>query len=316
MSADKIQVKVTRIVDVAPKIKEFTLVGVNRTLPEFSPGSHVMVEMQGQEKTYRNAYSLLNDALDSSEYRIAVRLQDESRGGSVYMHQSVKEGDVLSVTPPMNLFAPLWHAKKHLIFAGGVGITPFMSYIPEFLRQGVNCELHYMFRGLQTGAYQEVLQQELKTTLFIYDADKEQRCDIKEVLKCQPLGTHVYICGPEKLVEGVEQAAIELGIPLSVIHSEAFAAPKPGTPFKVEIKSTGQVVQVGEQDTMLEALETAGLAIPNLCRAGVCGQCSCAVEQGDLDHRDNYLSDSEKSLGAMVMPCVSRANSERIILDI
>lgn len=316
MSTNKIQVKVAQIVDVAPKIREFTLIGVDCVLPSFSPGSHVMVEMQGREKTYRNAYSLLNDAANASSYRIAVRLQDESRGGSVYMHEQVKEGDTLFVTPPLNLFAPLWHAKKHLIFAGGVGITPFMSYIPEFLRQKVDCELHYLFRSKQTGAYQDILHQQLSDRLFIYDADEMQRCNIKEVLKQQPLGTHVYICGPEKLVEGVEQAAIELGIPLSVIHSEAFAAPKPGTPFNVEIKSSGQVIQVGEQDTMLEALESAGLVIPNLCRAGVCGQCGCAVEQGDLDHRDNYLSDSEKSLGAMVMPCVSRANGERIILDI
>ncbi|MCB5162832.1 PDR/VanB family oxidoreductase [Marinomonas algarum] len=316
MSSSQLKVKVAEIHRVAPTIREFTFIGMGCALPHFSPGSHTMVVMEGAGKTYRNAYSLLSDAANAHEYKIAVRLQDDSRGGSVFMHEQVKEGDELYITPPLNLFAPHWKAKKHLLLAGGVGITPFMSYLPEFLRQGVDVELHYLFRGKQTGAYQEELRHLLGDKLTTYDADKSQRCVLIELLKQQPLGTHIYICGPDKLVEGVEQAAKELGIPKSVIHSEAFASPKPGTPFQVEVKSSGQLVSVSEQDTMLEALETAGIAVPSLCRAGVCGQCLCMVEGGDIEHRDNYLSEKEKSSGKVIMPCVSRITNERIVIDL
>ncbi|WP_078120320.1 PDR/VanB family oxidoreductase [Thiosocius teredinicola] len=316
MQVDQLKVKITAINEVAPTIREFCLVPVDGELLPFSPGSHVVVEMDGGEKTYKNAYSLLSDPRDVSAYRIAVRLQDASRGGSKFMHEQVTVGDELKISTPANLFAPHWPAKKHVLIAGGVGITPFMAYLPELERRGADFELHYLYRSSQTGAYRELLSKRLGGRYFDYDSLGGSRCDAVEVLSNRNLGTHFYVCGPESLLSTVQQVAADLGIPDSAIHYETFAAPKPGEPFEAEISETGQVIPVGAEESLLEALEAAGVEVPNLCRGGVCGQCQCKVVSGDIEHRDNFLSAQDKAAGQSIMPCVSRSKSPRLVLDI
>lgn len=316
MNNDTLQVTVAEIKQVAPTIKEFTLKPVSGALSPFSPGSHVVVTLSTPDKTIKNAYSLLSDPFKTDAYRIAVRLQDNSRGGSEYLHQSVKKGDLLTITPPANLFAPDWGAKKHLLIAGGVGITPFMSYIPELMRRGADFELHYLYRSEQTGAYAGELANMLGEQCFSYDSAQGTRCDLNLLLAGQPIGTHIYICGPESLTESVKEIAANTGLPMASIHYEAFAAPKPGKPFTVEIKSSGQQVEVAAEQSLLEALEAAEIHVPNLCRGGVCGQCACGVESGEIDHRDDFLSPVEKSSQQQIMPCVSRAKSDRLVLTI
>ncbi|KEA64191.1 Flavodoxin reductases (ferredoxin-NADPH reductases) family 1 [Marinobacterium lacunae] len=316
MSIDKIRVQVTGIEQVAPLIREFQLKAVDAELMPFSPGSHVVVEMPDTPRPHRNAYSLLSDPRDGGCYRIAVRLQEHSRGGSRYMHEQVKVGDELWITPPANLFSPLWQASKHILIAGGVGITPFMSYLPELEREGAHYELHYLYRGKQTGAYREQLQQSLGERCFLYDADAGARCDLRELLSDQPRGSHAYICGPQSLIAGVQEVAAELGWPASYIHFEAFAAPQPGNPFEVELSRSGRTLKVAADTSLLEALEEADVPVTSLCRGGVCGQCLTPVVSGDIEHRDEFLTAAEREKGNCMMPCVSRAAGKRLVLDL
>ncbi|WP_432697832.1 PDR/VanB family oxidoreductase [Marinobacterium sp. YM272] len=316
MSTDSIRVRVSAIEQVSPMIREFTLDAVDGELLPFSPGSHVVVEMPAEPRPYRNAYSLLSDPRDSGNYRIAVRLQEQSRGGSVYMHESVKLGDELCITPPANLFAPNWQAGKHLLLAGGVGITPFMAYLPELERRGADFELHYLYRGSSTGAYRDQLKAELGDKCFLYDSEAGQRCELGELLANQPRGTHVYICGPEALIAGVREVTEELGWPASHVHFEAFAAPQPGKPFEVELSRSGRTVSVDGETSLLEALESAEVDVPHLCRGGVCGQCVTRVLSGDIEHRDEFLSAAEREQGDCIMPCVSRASGKRLVIDL
>jgi ferredoxin-NADP reductase len=313
---DQIVVEVVAIEQVAPMIKAFTLQPAEGQLTPFSAGAHVVVEMGEGEQRYRNAYSLMSDPNDNRQYQIAVRLQEESRGGSIYMHEQVAVGDQLKISPPANLFAPEWRAKKHILFAGGVGITPFLSYVPVMQQRGAEFELHYMYRSQQTGAYSAELTEQLGDRCCCYDADQSSRCDIAVVMADQPLGTHFYICGPESLIEAVQATADELGIPAGAIHWEEFAGAKPGQPFTVELSRSGVELAVAANKSVLETLEAADIDIPNLCRAGVCGQCVCDVSEGEIEHRDAYLSDAEKQSGQRMMPCVSRAAGERLVLDI
>lgn len=316
MSVNQITVKVAAIEQVAPFIREFTLIPIDGELFPFSPGAHTLVEMSDHERTYKNAYSLLSDPRDPSCYKLAVRLQEHSRGGSEFMHKHVEVGSELKISPPANLFAPQWEARKHILIAGGVGITPFMSYLPELQRRGVDFELHYLYRSDQTGAYKTQLAQQLGTDYYEYDSSKGHRCDIAKLFAGRKLGTHFYICGPEPLIDAVKSMAESLGVPAAAIHYEEFTAPEPGLPFEVKIKSSGKIVPVASQESMLEALEAAGIEIPNLCRGGVCGQCLCQVEKGEIEHRDSFLSDAEKIAGDLVMPCVSRAKGSHLVLDI
>ena len=117
-------------------------------LPTFSGGAHVVVEMREHEgATPRlNPYSLMSSPLDTSEYTISIRRDDTGRGGSLFMHRRVKPGDRMVVSYPVNLFSLDLRAKKHLMIAGGIGITPFMAQTAQLASSGGNFELHYACR--------------------------------------------------------------------------------------------------------------------------------------------------------------------------
>ncbi len=308
-----IPVRVESVDQISSVIKQFSFVGDGQSLPEFSAGSHVVVHMPGEDKTYRNAYSLIGDPADTSRYRIAVRLQPRSRGGSQYMHGEVREGDRLLLAPPANLFLPSWKARHHVLVAGGIGITPFLSYLHEFERRGDSYEVHYTFRNASTGGYCSALTDRLGDKLCCY---RGERPDIRRLLERQPLGTHVYVCGPESMIESVRLAASALGWSPQRVHFEAFAAPQPGKPFAAKLARSGLEVDVDAETPLLDALEAQGVDVPNLCRGGVCGQCKTTVVEGEIEHRDAFLDDAEKASQRCIMPCVSRAASDTLILDI
>lgn len=308
-------VRVTSVETVTPAIKRFTLSPAEGgELPGFSPGSHVTVHMLDDERTYRNAYSLLSPPSDRNAYQIAVRRQEQSRGGSVYMHERVGVGDLLQINPPANLFSLDRLAAKHILIAGGIGITPFMSYLKELAGQDMPYELHYAYRAREHAAFCDELAAQLGGLLYEYDAARDHFVQARVLLAAQPLGTHVYVCGPEGLIEAVTGAARELGWPDSHVHYEQFAAPQPGRPFKVSCAKTACEVDVPADMSLLDALEAAGVNIPSLCRGGVCGQCETELLEGEAEHRDTYLPDVHRD--RRIMPCVSRANCERLILNL
>lgn len=308
-----IPVKVSAIDTISPLIRQFTLVATGRPLPAFSPGSHVVVNMPGKGRRYRNAYSLLGDPADNSCYRIAVRLQARSRGGSRFMHQEVAVGDRLTISPPANFFLPRWDARHHLLIAGGIGITPFLSYLHEFARRDASHELHYSFRDGATGGYYPALERQLGTKLHSYQGS---RPDFHRILDDRPLGTHVYVCGPQGMIQAVTRAARDLGWGEARVHYEAFAAPEPGNPFIARLAGSGSEVAVDGETSLLEALEARGLEIPNMCRGGVCGQCKTAVVEGRVEHRDAFLDDEERQRHDCIMPCVSRSQTDTLVLDL
>lgn len=315
MSPSPIQVTVSRIESLTPVIKEFTLTAHDRALPGFSPGSHIQLQLPTPSRTLKNAYSLLSDPADLSCYRIAVRLQESSRGGSRYLHEAVREGDHLQITPPANLFAPSSRAQHHILIAGGIGITPFMAYRTEMLRQGISHELHYAYTGGLTHAYVEALQPAPNGQVTTYDSRRGERMNIEQILSGQPLGAQVYICGPERLLQAVQQTAAAMGWPEARLHWEAFAAPEPGQPFQVHLARQDKTLAVGADESLLEALEAAEISLPNLCRGGVCGQCVTPYLSGQVEHRDSYLPPSDQSRA--LMPCVSRgACNSTLVLDL
>ncbi|MCQ4319608.1 PDR/VanB family oxidoreductase [Stutzerimonas stutzeri] len=310
-----LEAKVTAVRQLTPVVREFTFEAAERQLPGFSSGSHVQVLMPLGERTLRNAYSLLGDPADSSHYRIAVRLQDDSRGGSRFMHERVAVGDRLRLSRPHNLFPLHSQASHHVLVAGGIGITPFMAYIAELQARGASFELHYAFRGHLTDAYVDELAERLGDRLHAYDASASRRLDLAALLAGQPLGTHLYACGPQRLLVGLREQARALGWPDGRVHWEAFAAPEPGLPFSVELARSGQRIEVPADLSLLEALEAAGVELPNLCRGGVCGQCATRYLAGAVEHRDHYLDEGQRT--ESLMPCVSRGGcASALLLDL
>ncbi len=295
---------------VTPVIREIRLEPLAGSLPGFSAGSHVQVQLPNG---LRNAYSLLGDPYDSAQYRIAVRLQDNSRGGSRYLHQQLQIGDHLRISAPANLFPLQGQARLHILIAGGIGITPLLAYCAELLRRGAQFELHYAFRAGLSDAYVDSLRELIGARLHCYDSS-QRRLDLGQLLRDRPLGSHVYACGPQRLLLDLREQAAALGWGDKRVHWEAFAAPEPGLPFRVELARSGRQLEVSAEQSLLEALESAGLEIPNLCRGGVCGQCQTRYLKGDVEHRDHFLAPHERA--DSLMPCVSRGCGSPILLDL
>lgn len=286
-------------------------------LPTFSGGAHTVVEMRDGGTMRLNPYSLMSDPMDPSHYAISVRRDDQGRGGSLYMHRNVNVGDRMTISYPVNLFSLDLRARKHLMLAGGIGITPFLAQIKQLDRSNGHFELHYSVRTAALGSYIDELTASHPNEVHIHHDDRDERIALESLLSGQPLGTHVYVCGPKGMIDWVRGTAADLGWPEEAIHYEEFLAPQPGKPFEVYLSKSGITVQVGEHESLLEAIERAGVDAPYLCRGGACGQCETDVLEcdGKINHRDHWLEDDEKASGQKIMPCVSRFVGKTLVLD-
>ncbi len=316
--ADTIAVRVVAIEQVTPQIKHFTLAPIAGELPGFSGGSHVIVVMRGADRVFRNPYSLMSSPNELDNYQISVLRVDPSRGGSAFMHEQVQVGTELEIAHPVNLFSLAKLARKHLLLAGGIGITPFMAQLHDLRLTDVPFELHYATRSPQYGAYCELLAGSEPQRVRLYHDCNQHFIDIEGLLSRQPLGTHVYVCGPAGMITRVLDTARALGWPDSHVHYEKFAAPPTGEAFDAYLEKSGINVHVPPDRSLLEAIEAAGVDAPYLCRGGVCGFCRTDVVScdGELVHNDHFLSPQEQASGKVIMPCVSRARCRKLVLNL
>jgi ferredoxin-NADP reductase len=314
-----IRVRVAAVEAVATGIKRFTFVRPDGgPLPEFSSGAHTVVSMQDGDHLRRNPYSLMGSPFDGSSYQISVLRTKDSRGGSVFMHDHVKAGSELTISQPVNLFPIDRRARRHILIAGGIGITPFIAMTTQLSREEAPFELHYCMRSDDLGAYRKDLRTVYGHKVHTYVDDQKQVLPLDRLLTGQPLGTHIYVCGPAGMIEWVLKSARDAGWPDENVHSERFQAPPGGKPFEVKLSRTGKAIAVGQHQSILEAVEAAGIDAPYLCRGGACGQCETAVLScdGALHHNDHYLSDAEKASGKKIMICVSRIEGTSVTLDL
>ena len=305
-----ISVQIVGIDDGVPGIRTLTLARPDRApLPPFTPGSHIVIEYDGGA----NAYSLTGDTAAPREYVVSVLECPDGRGGSRWIHR-LSLGDALEIRSPRSAFAPVLGARRHLLIAAGIGITPMVSHLRSARRWGRDAHLLYIHREGR-GAYVEDIKSLTDNARFFTDRSVFL-AELTATLGDSPLGTHAYICGPATFIDDVVNAAAELGWPPSRIHVEHFGGDlAPGEPFEAEVVSSGTTFVVDSGVSLLEALEAHGIAVPNMCRQGVCGECRVAVRSGVLLHRDLYLSEAEKEAGEVMMACVSRARG-RLEVDL
>jgi len=316
MSYQKILlVRVVGIKQTSPDIKHFVLESADGTdLPHFSGGSHVVVVIRDGSTTYKNPYSLVGDGYHTKHYHLGVLREKQSRGGSQFMHDKVNVGDTLEITPPANLFMIDTSARRHVLIAGGIGITPMRSMICDLRRLQAEFSLHYCVRDAQHAPFWDDIQAENGDSAVLYSS--ANRLSIPDLLKSQPAGTHVYVCGPKSMVGEVNSTAKKMGWSAMHVHVEEFLHTTGGTPFEVTLAKSQRLIHVAHNQTMLEAIEEAGLEPPYMCRGGVCGACETAVLEGQIEHRDHYLNESEKAGMKTMLICVSRAACKHVVVDL
>lgn len=314
----KIPVRVAEVVEVNDLIRRLRLVRRDGgALPAFSGGAHVVVEMDDHGVRRMNPYSLMGDPADVSGYAISVRRDAGGRGGSLFLHREVRPGSDLVIGHPVNLFPLDLRAKKHLMIAGGIGITPFLAQIAQLTRMGGRFELHYAARSAGLCAYGAELAARHPGRVRLYFDDRGQAIDLGTLLAMQPIGTHLYVCGPRPMIDWVRRGAEAAGWARGAVHSEEFLAPAPGAAFEATLAASGITIPVGTHQSLLEAMEAAGVDAPYLCRGGACGQCETEVLacDGTLLHADHWLTDAQKAEGRRIMPCVSRFEGRSLVLD-
>ena len=314
--AEKIEVIVSAVLPLNDLVTRFEFKRKDGNhFPTFSAGAHTVVHMRNGDRQRLNPYSLMSDPADTETYAISVRRDDEGRGGSLFMHNNVKVGDAMEITYPVNLFSLDLRAKKHVFLAGGIGITPFMAMIAQLERSSDPWELHYSVRTEALGTYVDQLVSKYPNKVRIYYDDQSQSINLENLLDGQPLGTNVYVCGPKGMIDWVHKTAAAAGWPDANVHSEEFTAPQPGKEFQVRLCRSEKTITVGENESLLEAMEREGVDAPFLCRGGACGQCETDVvsSDGEFIHRDPWLEPDEH--GNKVMPCVSRFIGKSLEID-
>lgn len=319
---DTLRVRVGRISREAEGIQAYELLPTEGdTLPAFEPGAHLDVHVPGG---FVRQYSLCNDATERHRYVIAVQRDANGRGGSRSLHDTVREGDVLTLGPPRNSF-PLLFARSYVLVAGGIGITPLLCMARALQRQGADWRLHYCTRSPERTAFlAELMAPPFTGRVHVHHdgGDPSQGLDVRSLLATRPPGARLYCCGPTGLMGAVREAVTTHLWPKEKVHFESFSAEGTNAAlgledaeFEVTIRSTGQVLRVPRGQSVLNVLRRNGLKVPSDCEAGSCGTCLTRVCEGEPEHRDSFFTQEPAGAGRMLV-CVSRAKSRKLVLDL
>ena len=283
-------------------------------LPDWAPGAHIDVGLaDGQVRQY----SLCGDRWDPMAYEIAVNLESDSRGGSVYIHRHLNVGDQVEVGGPRNNFM-LAPAEHYLFVAGGIGITPLLPMIEQATMMGIPWRLLYGSRQRARMAFLDRLRTH-SGRVTVASRDSGTRLDLAAAVHAAPSGTKVYCCGPASMLEEIERLCTDL--PPGSLRRERFVAreqiaPVRSQPYELELARSGRTLTIGPGESILDAVHAAGVPLLASCRQGLCGTCETAVLCGVPDHRDSILSDPERQRNDLFFPCVSRSSSDRLVIDL
>ncbi|QKN81551.1 PDR/VanB family oxidoreductase [Scandinavium goeteborgense] len=283
-------------------------------LPAFSAGAHIDLHLT--EDLIR-PYSLCGDPQDRQHYQLGILKDGNSQGGSLAVH-ALREGDAITVSEPRNLFTLDERAGHSLLIGGGIGITPMLAMAAELHAAGRSFTLHYCARSRGQAAFVAQLESARYAGQVHLHFSDQQRLNLDAVLSDVPPNTHVYVCGPTRLMDAVNDGAKRLGYAAENVHQECFSAEVQtgGAAFEVVAATSGITVQVLEDQTIVEALAQAGLKVNVSCKQGICGSCLTDVLEGEPDHRDSYLTDEEKADGDQILLCCSRSKCGRLVIDL
>jgi MOSC domain-containing protein YiiM/ferredoxin-NADP reductase len=295
-----------------PSVKSFCLVDPSgAALDPYPPGGHIRVELSNG---IVRSYSLCGPP-NEPYHQIAVKRVADSLGASSHLHEVIEPGHIVSVSPPRNRFALASGTGPHVMIAGGIGITPFLSMIEECLRRDCVFELRYCLGTRADAVFAERIRAlpQKNVTMHYSREPGSERLDVAGLIGRLPAGAHVYCCGPETLMKSVREATAWWEP--NRVHFERFLAKDVfGASFKVKIASTGALIKVEPGSSILQALRRAGLSVASSCETGSCGTCCIGLLDGDADHRDVVLSDAEKR--DRIAVCVSRARGGTLTLDL
>lgn len=258
---------------------------------------------------YTRQYSLAGDPADRHRYLLGVLHEDVGRGGSLKIHQMLRPGVPVVISQPRNHFHLVASGSRHLLMAGGIGVTPLIAMGHALHRQGKDFELYYKSRTRAQAAFIAELEAVPWRDRVHFCFSDERRLAVANVLGGYCEGMHLYTCGPAPFMDAVYEAALQLGWSETALHREYFSVPETEArarhPFTLQLMKSGITVQVAQDQSAVQALEQAGLRVDTKCSDGLCGVCAVPLAGGEVDHRDFVLSREQRK--SRVVLCCSRA---------
>ena len=312
-----LRVQVRRKWETAAGVAAFELAPLEGVLPTFQPGAHIDVHLPNG---LVRQYSITNGPGETSYYRLGVKLEPDSTGGSVCLHEAVREGDVLAISEPRNNFPLRRDSMRTILLAGGIGITPLLAMAQALDRMSLPFELHCFAQSAEHTAFSDVLDQLGSSVVRHLGLPPDETvAEIRRLVAGPDEFTHLYVCGPGPMLEAARREAAEAGWPDDHVHFEYFKNTNEiddSSTFEVALARSALTVTVGSGRTILEVLREHGVPLPSSCEQGACGTCVATVIEGEPDHQDVYLNDSDHEAGDRIMTCVSRSLSDRLVLDL
>jgi ferredoxin-NADP reductase len=288
--------------------------GTGEPLPAWEPGAHIDVVLSN---SLTRQYSLSGAVDNRKTWRIGVLREHESRGGSQWIHDQVQEGTEIRVRGPRNNF-PLLPSPRYLFIAGGIGITPLLPMVARAREWGADWMLYYCGRTRASMAFIDELEP-YGERAAVRPTDETGRLDLAAILEPPAVPTLIYCCGPAELMDAVEACCESWSA--GSLRVERFAAnPSPaehdGRLIEVELRSSGLMITVPPELSILQAVENAGVQVISSCTEGICGSCETAVLEGEVAHRDSLLTEEERAANDTMLICVSRVKCGRLVLDL
>jgi ferredoxin-NADP reductase len=291
-------------------------------LPAVEAGAHVdiAVYLPDKSKAYRS-YSISSPPSNEPDtYTLAVLWEDDGTGGSWFMHENVRVGYILEMTQPKNYFKLNMDAAHTVLIAGGIGITPILAMAHQLKAANKPFKIHYSAKTPQKMAFRKLIleQFEDETDLHFDGGKADNFMDLAEIMGPADPGRHVYVCGPMGMINAVRDVGRKKNWAEENVHFEVFTPPPPvegQRAFQVVINGTGQTLEVPKDRSILSVLLENGIDSDYECEMGICGTCATKVLEGEPVHRDNTLTDTEHASN-MMCTCVSRTESDRLVLDI
>ena len=306
---------------LTPSVRAFELRSADGSpLPTVIAGAHLDLPVRladGTDST--RSYSIASSPHRTDAYEIAVQREADGRGGSVAVHEAFTLGLRLNASMPKHLFSLEETPHRAVLVAGGIGITPIKAMAHALIARGSEFELHYAVRSRTQAPFLGELIEAFGDRVKVHAKDEGHRLDVEALMLGLDESDHVYVCGPSRLIDAVSAAATSAGVASACVHAEKFSADttRPGDrEFVVHLVRSGKDIVIPKDRSILEVAEAQGVRVPASCRIGNCGTCATRVVAGTPAHRDEVLTDAQKSEQQLMCVCVSRADGGELTLDL
>ena len=309
--------RIEAIVDEALGIKSFLLEPTDGiTLPTYTAGAHIDVYVSSD---IIRQYSLIKLPELDNQYLIGILKDQNSRGGSEKVHTEFMVGNEIKISEPRNLFALDQQAEHHILFAGGIGITPILSMALELHKQQKSFELHYCVRTIEHAAFKkQLIDSQIAEYCCIHIDDQPlTKMDLSKIIGRNKPQQHIYVCGPSGFIDYIHRTALENEWSEQQFHKENFSNTVDHShdqSFELVLANSNRILLVPSDKSALEILLENELDVDCSCEQGICGSCVLEVIEGEIEHHDQFLTDSEKSSNKLFTPCCSRAKSKQLVI--